>query len=64
MSIGMPPHPTLSRQGKGKHDDVKMNSLPLAGGRYEKIGIHPLTLPSPRGGEGNPVEMKMKFPPP
>ena len=24
----------------------------------------PLTLPSPRGGEGNPVEMKMKFPPP
>jgi hypothetical protein len=31
MSIGMPPHPTLSRQGKDKHDDVKMNSLPLDG---------------------------------
>jgi hypothetical protein len=42
----------------------KRNSLSLDGGRCEKIGIHPLTLPSPHGGEGKPVEINNKFPPP
>jgi len=37
---------------------------PLRGGSCEKIGIRPLTLPSPRGGDGKPIEIKNKFPPP
>ena len=34
------------------------------GEAVKKLEFTPLTLPSPRGGEGNPVEIKMKFPPP
>ena len=33
-------------------------------GRCEKIGFRPLTLPSPRGGEGKQAEINNKFPPP
>ena len=40
------------------------NRFPIPGGRCEKIGIRPLTLPSPRGGEGKQVEINNKFPPP
>jgi hypothetical protein len=43
--------------------EVKASRLTPERGRCKKFGIHPLTLPSPRGGEGKPVEIKMKFPP-
>jgi hypothetical protein len=36
----------------------------LPKGRCEKFGEFSLTLPSPRRGEGEPVKMKLKFPPP
>jgi hypothetical protein len=36
----------------------------LSRGRCEKFGIRPLTLPSPCGGDGKPVEINNKFPPP
>jgi len=39
-------------------------TLPLGGGRCEKIGICPLTLPSPARGEGKHIEIRKKFPPP
>jgi len=37
---------------------------PLEKGRCEKIGISPLTLPSPAWGEGKHIEIRKKFPPP
>jgi len=37
---------------------------PLGGGRWKKIEIFPLTLPSPARGEGKHVEIVKKFPPP
>jgi hypothetical protein len=42
----------------------KRNFLSLDGGRCEKFGIHPLTLPPPGGGDGKPFEINQKFPPP
>jgi hypothetical protein len=41
-----------------------ITSTPSLRGRCEIFGIQPLTLLSPREGNGNPVEMKIKFPPP
>jgi hypothetical protein len=38
--------------------------FPLEGGWGEIIGIVPLTLPSPARGEGKPIEIEKKFPPP
>ena len=35
---------------------------PLEGGRCEKIGIFPLTLPSPARGEGKYIEIQEKIP--
>jgi hypothetical protein len=40
-----------------------METLPLEGGSCEKIGISPLTLPSPTRGEGKHIEIRKKFPP-
>jgi hypothetical protein len=49
---------------KGGNNFFNGNRIsPSERGGCEKFGIHPLTLPSPRGGEGKPVEIKMKFPP-
>jgi len=39
-------------------------TLPPEGGRCEKIGIFPLTQPSPTRGEGKNVEIEQNFPPP
>jgi hypothetical protein len=41
-----------------------LNLPPPLAGRCEKIGICPLTLPSPARGEGELIEIKKKFPPP
>jgi hypothetical protein len=41
-----------------------MNISPLEKGRFEKIEISPLTLPSPARGEGKHIEIRRKFPPP
>ena len=38
--------------------------LPLSSGRCEKMGMSPLTLPSPARGEGEHIEIKKLFPPP
>jgi hypothetical protein len=44
---------------------LQKGGIPLFGkGRWEKIEIFPLTLPSPARGEGKHVEIVKKFPPP
>ena len=52
------------RESQAGKDPLTLTLSPFQGGSCEKIGIRPLTLPSPRGGEGKLVEINNKFPPP
>jgi hypothetical protein len=56
------------KRRKAERDENFAISFSSANGENDKrlhsiFEIRSLTLPSPRGGEGKPVEMKMKFPP-
>ena len=52
------------RESQAGKDPLTLTLSPFQGGSCEKIGIRPLTLPSPRGGEGKYIEIQKEIPSP